>query len=269
MFSRIRKHVNYSNVALTLALVFAMSGGAYAATKILITSTKQIKPSVLKQLQGKTGATGAQGPPGPTGPAGAAGPQGPTGPAGPTGNSGTNGVSAETAKFNGTKLSCTEGGVEVKSASPTVGVCNGKEGSPWTTGGKLPIGKSEFGSWLTIYTATAANQPMTTTASLPLPMKSEPEAHYIGTNEELAGESKEAAAIKEGKCKGNAEQPEAKEGNICVFARIESLAEEYLFEGSVETHHLLLTTTLGTIIGTSSKAAGEVIAAGSWAATGN
>ena len=37
-----------SAVIATIALVFAMSGGAYAAKKYLISSTKQISPSVLK-----------------------------------------------------------------------------------------------------------------------------------------------------------------------------------------------------------------------------
>jgi hypothetical protein len=44
MFQRIGKHLNYTNIVVTFALVFAMSGGAFAAGKILITSTKQIKP---------------------------------------------------------------------------------------------------------------------------------------------------------------------------------------------------------------------------------
>jgi hypothetical protein len=61
MLLRVRKHITYTNVAMTLALVFAMSGGAYAAKKYVITSTKEIKPSVLKQLQGKAGPTAAQG----------------------------------------------------------------------------------------------------------------------------------------------------------------------------------------------------------------
>ena len=77
MFSEIRRRMTYANVAMTLALVFAMSGGAYAAGKYLITSTKQIKPSVLKALVGKTGKAGANGAPGPAGPAG---PQGPPAP---------------------------------------------------------------------------------------------------------------------------------------------------------------------------------------------
>jgi hypothetical protein len=69
-----RRRISYSNVVATLALVFALgAGSAYAAHKLhyLITSTKQIKPSVLKTLHGAAGpagAPGAAGAPGPTGP---------------------------------------------------------------------------------------------------------------------------------------------------------------------------------------------------------
>jgi hypothetical protein len=80
-----RKRISYANVAATLALVFAMSGGALAATHYLINSTKQINPKVLKALKGKTGATGPAGAPGvkgETGPKGEPGPKGETGAAG-------------------------------------------------------------------------------------------------------------------------------------------------------------------------------------------
>ncbi len=61
-----------------------------AARHYLITSTSQIKPSVLKALQGAAGSVGPTGPAGstgsvgPQGPAGTVGPVGPQGPAGPT-----------------------------------------------------------------------------------------------------------------------------------------------------------------------------------------
>ncbi len=76
LLSKIRRRVTYANVAATLALVFAMSGGAYAATHYKITSTKQISPTVLKSLKGAKGARG------PAGPAGAAGAPGAPGAAG-------------------------------------------------------------------------------------------------------------------------------------------------------------------------------------------
>ena len=80
-----RRHLSYANTVATMALVFAMSGGALAASHYLITKTSQIKPSVLKKLKGNighagpTGTTGATGPGGPQGPAGKEGPQGVSG----------------------------------------------------------------------------------------------------------------------------------------------------------------------------------------------
>src|SRR5437870_8839742 len=71
----------------TLALVFAMSGGALAAKHYLITSTKQISPKVLKKLKGKTGKSGA------TGPAGLAGAAGKEGAVGKNGANGERGPS--------------------------------------------------------------------------------------------------------------------------------------------------------------------------------
>jgi Collagen triple helix repeat (20 copies) len=83
--SSIRRHLSYANVIATLALVFAMSGGALAATHYLIISTKQIKPSVLKKLKGNRGASGLRGSTGATGATGATGPQGTKGEQGPAG----------------------------------------------------------------------------------------------------------------------------------------------------------------------------------------
>ena len=62
-----RRRFTYANVAATLALVFAMSGGAVAASHYLINSTKQINPKVLRTLRGARGATGATGSSGATG----------------------------------------------------------------------------------------------------------------------------------------------------------------------------------------------------------
>jgi hypothetical protein len=51
-----RRRLNYANVTATLALFFAMSGGALAAKRYLINSTKQINPKVLKALTEDTAA---------------------------------------------------------------------------------------------------------------------------------------------------------------------------------------------------------------------
>ena len=78
-----RRHLTYANVAATLALVFAMTGGAVAAKHYLVNSTSQINPKVLKRLHGQAGPQGRQGPEGKAGPAGKEGATGQTGLPGP------------------------------------------------------------------------------------------------------------------------------------------------------------------------------------------
>jgi hypothetical protein len=90
-----RRRPTYAAVAATLALVLAMSGGAVASS-FIITSTKQIKPSVLKKLKGNRGKTGPVGPAGATGARGVAGATGPKGATGSTGPAGAPNPNATT-----------------------------------------------------------------------------------------------------------------------------------------------------------------------------
>jgi hypothetical protein len=89
-----RRHLSYANIAATLALVLAMSGGALAANSYLINSTKQINPKVLKKLTGKPGKNGKTGAPGATGATGAAGKEGATGKEGAPGKEAANASNA-------------------------------------------------------------------------------------------------------------------------------------------------------------------------------
>jgi len=188
MFSAIRTriHLTPSTVIATLALVFAMTGGAYAASKYLITSTKQISPKVLKSLKGKAGKPGANGA---QGLAGAAGPQGPGGAAGAKGETGAAGGEGK-AGTNGEP---------------------GNEGSPWTVNGTLPSEKTEVGTWGGVTLGSSGY--LVTTISFPIPLKealSSTKVHFV-----TVGDVKNST-IPTG-CGGSLEEPKAEPGNLCVF----------------------------------------------------
>lgn len=190
MFSRLRKRVTYVNVAMTVALVFAMSGGAYAAGKYVISSTKQISPKVLKSLVGKTGKAGANGAPGPAGPAGPAGLQGAAGKEGLVGKEGPAG----------------KGATGNTGATGPQGPA-GPQGTPGTSGftEMLPKGKTETGNWAA---SASAEGPVVAAISFNIPLEKELGA----SNVTYAGAHGNGTT-----CLGSPEAPSATPGYLCVY----------------------------------------------------
>jgi hypothetical protein len=205
MLSRLRRRLHFSpsTVIASLALVFAMSGGAYAANRYLITSTKQISPKVLKALKGANGTNGAPGPAGPAGPAGA-GSQGSAGPAGAAGAKGETGGAGPEGKQ----------GIQ------------GKEGKPGTTGFTevLPSKKTETGTWIATLTGHEKLAVAPISFSIPLAgslsgqkcvKKESPcEVHFISVGEKTT------------ECPGSVEVPTAAPGNLCVYDQLAAFVAE-------------------------------------------
>jgi hypothetical protein len=235
MFSRIRGRLTWANVAMTLALVFAMSGGAFAAGKFLITSTKQIKPSVLAQLKGKAGPAGAPGVQGLAGPAGPQGPVGKDGAPGANGKDGApgaNGQSLVSAVLNAGEEGCAEGGSKFTVGVKTTTACNGEKGEPGpqgppgTTGftKTLPSGETETGTWAVSNTSATKEFLSVAPISFPIPLKA-PIANLevVERCELLANKSTQLAEcetrvkLAQKFCPGTAAEPKANPGYLCIY----------------------------------------------------
>jgi hypothetical protein len=189
-----------------VALVFAMTGGALAANKYLITSTKQIKPSVLKQLQGKAGAKGAAGAQGPVGPQGA---KGETGVKGENGTSGTPGAKGVTGTAGVTGALGVTG---PKGATGPEGVCS-------TSACQLPSGATETGTWVAYdYGLIVEEAPVKVALSFPIPVPAASGKAFVFNEEQTANKEFGASG-----CAGTGVEPTAPSGTLCVYTNSEKL----------------------------------------------
>jgi hypothetical protein len=192
MFSTLRNRFGIPGVISVIALVFAMFGGAYAASnssgggKATASAKAKKGPKGPKGATGPAGPAGAQGPAGPAGAKGdagangAAGPQGPAGPSGATGATGQRGLEGPAGP-----------------ACPT-GPCF------------LPSEATETGVWGGANASSEPEGPRVFPISFSLPLEAAPEIVFL----------KEGETSKPG-CPGEVNGvPTADPGKLCIYADI-------------------------------------------------
>jgi hypothetical protein len=235
VFRALRKHINPASVLALVALVFAVTGGAYAASGggsshgTLTASAAKAKaktkagPRGPAGPAGKNGANGAPGPQGPVGPVGAAGAKGENGGAGGEGKKGENGTPGAPGApgANGKGLTVTsispgetecggEGGVkvELENSSKPHEVCNGAEGKEGSFKGVIAPKTVLKGTWAVKYNAAAAGEaiPIAISTGVPIPAV-QPGVFFVWSTSRLGNESQANWEKAQEYCPGTAQAP--------------------------------------------------------------
>ena len=243
--SKLKKHLTPSTFIALIALVFAVTGGAFAATGgsrggggsapakasastgrtasfTAVAAKKKKKATSTRGPAGPKGATGPAGPAGPTGPAGAAGAKGETGAAG-SGSQGPQGITGATGAT---------GPAGATGATGPEGVCS-------TANCVLPAETTEKGAWSVVGNKEDERYFTAISFAIPIAEKDKqctsplaafgtyeaafcgPEVHYVngtGSEESVFNTSTftyEAKATSA--CPGTAAEPAAEPGNLCIF----------------------------------------------------
>jgi hypothetical protein len=203
MFSTLRNRFGIPGVISVIALVFAMLGGAYAASSSNDNGKATASAKAKKGPRGPKGATGPAGPAGAQGPAGAAGAKGDAGANGSNGSNGATGPTGPTGKTGPTGPTGATGATGFSGFTAT-----------------LPPGETETGAWGFAGQELGSSFDKFIPISFPIPLEeASEEAFYLNFEE-----TEEEAGT--GGCTGTVAQPTAPEGVLCVYTAEEEAGGE-------------------------------------------
>ncbi len=210
MLAKLKRRLGANGPGITiavLAMLVALTGGAFAAGGALSGKQKKEVEKIAKKFAGKPGAQGAQGA------TGATGAKGDKGDAGGAGSEGKPGKSVKVTSIASGGIECEEdGGALVKEEGAVSGieVCNGKEGkdgSPWAPENALPPGATETGAWTFAGTTSDA-------AGIRVPISFPVQ---LGPGQALDEEHVHFVEAPTEPCPGTAGAPLAEPGQLCVY----------------------------------------------------
>jgi len=241
MISRIHSKFGPAGLVVAIvALVVALTGAAFAATGLNSKQKKEVK-NIAKQFAGKQGPAGPQGAKGDTGAKGDAGAKGDKGDQGIQGIQGKQG----NAGAPGEDGACTEGNPECV----------------------MPSGGTETGAW-----AIGPNSdPAIIPVSFSIPLAEAPDAmHYVNAEgeEKILGDEG-IELVTPTNCLGDAEEPTAPAGTVCIYAAAEFHGEEpgLAFPGFLPLPNLINFYSAGANFFFSVSEEEEDKAWGTWAVT--
>jgi hypothetical protein len=215
MLSPLRNRFGIPGVISVIALVFAMLGGAYAASN----SGSGKATASAKAKRGPKGPKGATGPAGPAGPQGPAGANGKDGSNGANGSNGAAGATGPTGAAGATGTAGATGAAGAAGAKGATGATGAAGLSGFTA--TLPSEETETGAWS--YSKTETKGHINVTASFAIPLAapiSKGNTHYIyKTGKEIVEnpETEELEEVESEECNGTAAAPSAEPGNFCMY----------------------------------------------------
>jgi Collagen triple helix repeat (20 copies) len=232
MLSPLRNRFGIPGAISVIALVFAMFGGAYAATN---DGSGDATASAKKNKKAAKGPRGPRGKPGPVGP---------TGPQGPAGANGADGAKGDAGPKGDTGPIGPQGPQGSKGAVGATGAV-GPEGPPGPLLEELPAGTTVEGQWSTVIGGEGLGL---ASISYPFPLGSAVIQKYVKAGEEGVEFATE--------CPGDAEHPDAQAGYICFYTLVaEGGASKVFGAGTLSGSTVVLGGTPGKF------------AIGTWAAT--
>ncbi len=217
-------------VVASIALIAAMGGTAFAATKLNSGQKKEVE-KIAKKFAGKPGAPGSNGA---NGTSGTAGPKGDAGSPGANGTNGTNGINGKSVETGAaTVAECAEGGATVQVAGEAATkkkVCNGKEGKEGKSGFTevLPSGKTETGVWAGSGFNVAEFAQVEFPISFAIPLNEPGKAVFL--NEKT---TKSGTEIEKKGCTGTVSVPTAPAGFLCIYTAEEEFSTGFVQGGVV------------------------------------